>query len=30
MKMRASDVPDDMSKDVKNTNLIGIQRRYGI
>jgi hypothetical protein len=27
MKMRASDVPNDMSKNAKNTNLIGIQRR---
>ena len=30
MKMRASDVPDDMSKNAKNNNLIGIQRRQGI
>jgi hypothetical protein len=24
MKMRASDVPDDMSKNARNTNLIGL------
>jgi hypothetical protein len=30
MKMRASDVPNDMSKNAENTNLIGIQRRYEI
>ena len=27
MKMRASDVPNDLSKNAKNTKLIGIQRR---